>query len=119
MPLERLWLTAFVDRCQRLAGRSFDHNPAATIEELRALVTDAPASISLPERFLVRGLFTELALRLEHEAPGHSHALTRALLAVSPITPANSFRDELSELVDCCVESIETRSRWGEVSAKR
>jgi hypothetical protein len=106
MPLERRWLTAFVDECQRLAGHALDPHPTDATLGLRALVAEAPASISLPERFLVRGLFAELAARLEREAPARSRALSRALLAVSPITPADTFRDELARLVDSCEETL-------------
>src|SRR4030095_13990468 len=90
---------------------TLDPHPADAIVGLRALVAEAPASISLPERFLVRGLFAELAARLEHGARAGSRRLWRALLAVSPITPADTFRDELARLVDSCVETL------GEASA--
>jgi AraC-like DNA-binding protein len=110
MQLERRWLTSFVDRCQRLTGNP-PPDPAATVRELRALVAEAPATISLPERFLVRGLFAEVAARLEGATPDGCRRVSRALLSVAPTTPYDSFRDELSRLIDRCVEAIRSHDR--------
>ena len=104
MQIERQWLSDFVDRCQRLAGAPPDR--AGAVRELRVLAAEAPPTISLPERFLVRGLFAEVAARLESETRGGCRLVSRALLSVAPITPCDDFRDELTRLIDRCADAI-------------
>src|SRR5437773_12543738 len=68
MPHDRRWLTSLIDRCQRLACDPADASPAEILLELRRAIADLSASLTPPERFLVRGLLMEIAERVDADA---------------------------------------------------